>query len=1035
VDDVQKRITGTVGQGPETGGGTPLALVDSERLYRALFNGTATAVTIRSLDDQSFIDCNMAALRLYRAESVAQLRGSKVTDISAAKQADGTPTAVALKRVVALAIENGFHRSEWRARRLDGSLFIADIRITIVELEGGRRVMQTIIDDITERKAAEAELRRRAERDELVGRISRRFLDGNVAEATGFAVESLAAFLDERRELVSSWFEARDGGVAASAPADEAALVRLVGELVAMARAREDAEHELRASEERYRAVVERSRYAIFLFDSNGKIIFANAAACELFGYTEDEWAGIGVFDLVVAEEQELLARRVVAARAGEPQTHTQWTVRRKDGSVLQIESLRSVIHDKHGRVVGNQLIVNDVTERHRTDQIRQAAQLELARATEEAVAASRAKSAFVANMSHELRTPLNGVIGMVDLLSRTELDSRQKRYVEVARASASLLLSVINDVLDFSKIEAGKLEMERSEFSLADVIEEVATMLELAAEEKQLELTCQTDPALAAPLVGDPARLRQVLVNLIANAIKFTPRGEVALSATLDGESDGAVQVRVEVRDTGVGISQQAQGKLFQPFSQVDASSTRQHGGTGLGLAICRELVWRMGGNIGVDSSPGEGSTFWFTVRLERTATGGLAERPDEDVRLRGLRVLAVDDNATNREILAAQLTAAGMRCQVASSGEEALERLMTAVVEGEPFALALVDQHMPGMNGSELARRIKANAQIAATRIVMLGSIGRPLDRVELEALGIHVSATKPVWRTQLLRALEAALNDDLDTSRGVQPRSAPHVSPNARRILLVEDAPINIEVTSEILRTAGYVLEVAVDGFQAVEAVKDGHFDLVLMDCQLPGLDGYEATRRIRTLESSGAVAGSRRRPLSILALTASATLEDRERARSAGMDDHIAKPLDARRLLAAVARHLDTGAIPETADATSAPPKTGAVVDLQHALSRLQGNRDLLLRLIVQFRDEAASGRRLLGDALARRDGGALVYAAHRLRGQSLSLDAEALASALSALEVVASRKEWAAVGGLVAAVETEIDRLLDALTHV
>ncbi|HEV3192155.1 MAG TPA: ATP-binding protein, partial [Polyangiaceae bacterium] len=371
----------------------------------------------------------------------------------------------------------------------------------------------------------------------------------------------------------------------------------------------------------------------------------------------------------------------------------------------------------------------------------------------------------------------------------------------------------------DFSKIEAGKLEMDRIEFSLADVLEEVATMLELAAEEKRLELTCQAAPELAAPLIGDPARLRQVLVNLIANAIKFTPRGEVALRATLDGESNGAVQVRVEVRDTGVGISREAQGKLFQPFSQVDASSTRQHGGTGLGLAICRELVRRMGGNIGVDSTPGEGSTFWFTVRLERTVTGGPVDRPDADLRLRGLRVLAVDDNATNREILSAQLSAAGMRCELASSGDEAFERLMAAAADGEPFALALIDQHMPGMNGAELAQRIKANARIAGTRIVMLGSIGRPLDRAELEALGILVSATKPVWRTQLLRALEAALDDGPAIAPGVQPRSDARVPLSGRRILLVEDAPINIEVTSEILRTAGYVLGVAADGFQAL------------------------------------------------------------------------------------------------------------------------------------------------------------------------------------------------------------------------
>jgi CheY-like chemotaxis protein/anti-sigma regulatory factor (Ser/Thr protein kinase) len=655
---------------------------------------------------------------------------------------------------------------------------------------------------------------------------------------------------------------------------------------------------------------------------------------------------------------------------------------------------------------------------------------MELDRAREDAVAASRAKSAFVANMSHELRTPLNGVIGMVDLLSRTSLDTRQRRYVEVARSSASLLLSVINDILDFSKIEAGKLELERVEFSFADVVEEVAAMMELAAEDRGLELTCQTDAALVAPLFGDPSRIRQVLVNLVSNAIKFTPRGEVSVRATLAGEADGEAFLRVEVRDTGVGIAPDARSRLFHPFSQVDASATRRHGGAGLGLAICRELVQRMGGEIGIESTLGSGSTFWFSLRLERVEPG----RPPAsqvDRRLAGLRVLAVDDNATNREILRAQLAATGTRCEVAGSGAEALEMLGDAAASGDAFVLAVLDQHMPEMDGIELARRITADARFAGTRLVMLGSIGRPLDAGNLQAIGVAAWATKPVWRAQLLRALTAALDGTPTAAEPAkeQPASSAPIDRHVR-VLLVEDTPIGVEVVVEILRPAGYDVQVAVDGLRAVEAVRRNAFDLVLMDCQLPGVDGYEATRRIRALEAQGALPPREGGRLPIVALTASAAVEDRERARLAGMDGHIAKPIDAQRLLTAMAEHEGPSERARGGDLPPAPP----VLNLERALERLKGNRELLAWMVQQFRDDAPRARESLSEAIGRRDVNATAYAAHRLRGQALALDALALAGILDVLEQAASRGD---LGGLEAGLDSavrELDRVLESLAR-
>jgi PAS domain S-box-containing protein len=870
-------------------------LADSAKLYKALFGGVATAVTIRSLDDQSFIDCNLAALRLYRANSVEQLRDSKPGDLSPATQADGTPTSVALRRHVAAAIEKGFQRSEWVARRLDGSCFSAEIRTAILELEGGRKVMQTLVEDITAQKEAEAAHSRRFARDDLVARILRRFLDGNAHEASRFAIGSLSALFGAPPETISAWLTSPG-----PLEAEDAALMRLVGEIVEMARDRQAAQEELLSSEERYRMLVERSRNAIVTFDTEGTVTFANPAACDLVGYAAEEMRGLKVSNLVVPEERAQVSEAVDLARRGAIMVAPRaWTVRRKDGTVRHVESLRTSVRDKDGAIVGSQIVVSDITERHRTEQIRQAAQLELARASEEALAASRAKSAFVANMSHELRTPLNGVIGMVDLLAQTALDVRQKRYVEVARASASLLLSVINDVLDFSKIEAGRLDLERIEFSFAEVIEEVTTTLELAAEEKGLELTCQTDASLTAPLVGDPARLRQVLVNLITNAIKFTAHGVVAVSATFDGKPQDPPCVRVLVRDTGVGIADEAQSRLFKPFSQVDSSTTRAHHGTGLGLAICRELVGRMGGEIGVESRPDEGSVFWFTVRLDRPSDGQ---------------------------------TAGG---------------------------------------------NIKADHRLAPVCAVAEGS-GR---------------------------------------------------APKRRRLLLVEDVPINAEVALEILRNAGYEVELSTTGIQAVESVKTGDYDLVLMDCQLPGIDGYEATRQIRDLEASG---GPTKGRLPIVALTASAALEDLERASRAGMDDHISKPVDARRLLDVVAGRIASRSAPEFHKSQERPAR--AVVDLERALGRLQGNRDLLALLILQFRREAVVALDRLRQGVNLRDKAAVTYVAHRLRGQALSLDADVLASELGVLEAVASRAAWVEVEAALVAIDRELERVLDGLTH-
>uniref|UniRef100_UPI003559DD83 response regulator n=1 Tax=Sulfuricaulis sp. TaxID=2003553 RepID=UPI003559DD83 len=477
---------------------------------------------------------------------------------------------------------------------------------------------------------------------------------------------------------------------------------------------------------------------------------------------------------------------------------------------------------------------------------------VELAHQAEEA---SRAKSQFLANMSHEIRTPMNGVIGMVDLLQNTELTPKQRRFAEAAHRSAESLLGLINDILDFSKIEAGKLTLETIPLDLHQMLDDVCELLADSAQRKGLELACLVENDAPTELLGDPGRLRQILINLMGNAIKFTEHGEVVVRAGGIEQTPEAALLRFEVKDTGIGIDAEAQARIFSAFTQADGSTTRHYGGTGLGLAIVRQLVEMMGGSVGVESEVGKGSTFWFTMRFGRQPPGSHSKPvPWHD--LRGLRVLIVDDNATNRDILRHQTQSWGMHEESAEDGFGALEKLRKAAAGGAAFDIVILDMMMPGMDGLALAHAIKADPAIATAHLVMLTSVGLRGDATQARDSGIDGYLSKPVRQSELYDCIATVMgkvvgDGTLITRHNV---STPRQRSNAR-LLLAEDNPVNQEVATGMLEMLGYRADVVADGQEALEALARGSYDLILMDCQMPRLDGFEATRAIRREEQDG------------------------------------------------------------------------------------------------------------------------------------------------------------------------------------
>jgi two-component system, sensor histidine kinase and response regulator len=756
---------------------------------------------------------------------------------------------------------------------------------------------------------------------------------------------------------------------------------------------RQRVEHELRQAETKYRSIFENAVEGIFQTTSDGHYLSVNPALAHIYGYETPEALISSLTDiggqLYVKASRRAEFTRLLQEHSTVSGFESQ--VYRRDGQVIWITETARAVRDASGGLLYYEGTVQDISERKRAEE-------ELQKAKVAAEAAARAKSEFLANISHELRTPMNGIIGMTELALDTALTPEQREYLTIVKDSADALLELVNDILDFSKIEAGRWELESINFSLRDTLEMALKTLAVRAHRKGLELAYHIPAAVPDRLIGDPGRLRQLVVNLVGNAIKFTEQGEVVIRVTVEWHFQHEVSLHFTVTDTGIGIPPDKQQLIFTPFTQADNSMTRRFGGTGLGLAISSSLVAMMEGRIWVESAVGEGSTFHFTAHFGVCPEARSHPSYAWDS-LRTLPALVVDDNATNRRILAEQLTSWGMRPTMVDGAQAALVALHQAAQQGVPFPLVLLDAHMPSMDGFSVAAQIKQNPALTHAIIMMLTSGGPASDAARCRELGIMSYLTKPIKQSELLNAICTVLHISSVTVHDTPRLSSPSRTQSQRplHILLVEDNVVNQRLTVRLLQKWGHSVVVVGSGKEALAAVTRETFALVLMDVQMSAMDGLATTAVIRAQEQTTGT------HIPIVALTAHAMQEDCERCLAAGMDAYLSKPLQAPQLFQLIDRLVPgTVSMPETACAST---PDGTVFDRQATLARVKGDREMLQEIVRLFFTEAPALLARIQTAMAHGDGRALERAAHSLKGTVMSFGAQTAGEAALRLEVM------------------------------
>jgi PAS domain S-box-containing protein len=781
---------------------------------------------------------------------------------------------------------------------------------------------------------------------------------------------------------------------------------------------RKRAEAEVIRQKQYFESLVQNSPVAIVVLDTDENIVSCNPAFERLFHYPSREVIGQNLDALITTTDMTDEAVRLTQ-QAMDGSVHGFSRRRRRDGSPVDVElfAVPVVVGEEK---IGALAMYHDITE--------------LVQARQEAENANRAKSDFLANMSHEIRTPMNGVMGMIELAMDTSLSPEQRDYLQTSLDSAEALLALLNDILDFSKIESGKLELETIDFNLRVTVEDVAYAFAKRASDKGLELACLVHPSLKTGLRGDPGRIRQILVNLVGNAVKFTPQGEVVIRADPVSESETNETVRFSVQDTGIGIPKERQSAVFERFTQVDSSITRYFGGSGLGLTISKELVEAMGGEIGLDSSPGVGSTFWFTIPFEKQPAAKIHTAPLRfgPAEVKGLHVLGVDDHETTRMFLARMVEGFGCRIETTSSGAEALRLLQESYHNSDPFRIVLLDMDMPGEEGEQTARSILSDPGCQETSILILTSVKSREEARRLKALGCSGYLIKPLKQKMLFNALVDATGKEAlkpSTGRLIARPEGVETYRQGKRILLAEDNSINQKLAVALLQKAGYTVETADNGLEAVEKIQRGGISAVLMDVQMPEMDGLEATQRIRHWE-----AGKKHIP--VIAMTAHALKEDRERCLKAGMDDYVAKPLEPGVLLNTLDRWTSIGGAAGPAAIAGVAASDEVVqqlpLDLNSALPRFNNDRKFFAEMCLEFIVHLQSRIDSLKQAIADKDRETLTRDAHNLKGVSASFSAVPLARLAADLEVACNAEDLDRAASLIASIQEEAKRLQEFL---